>query len=238
MTGSRTPPTAQREPDPVLALLTAHGHGALPAAAVQFSYAEVPSFVGLREPGGPTVPLVSFLPLPGTGAGVLDALAGLDDSGARLVERFRRDFPDTVQRLTAVDCGSAATPAMSWLLGMCSLSMDLGAEDVRRAMHADGGGVRVDTVVVEDGDGYVVDGRRLLRSVISYRVAGVAAHVLARSVFTSLGEFTGDAVRRLVRAWPSAQVIVCAGDLFGSNIVLRNQARRSLVGLRLPVLLP
>ncbi len=238
MTDSRTPPPAQSELDPVLALLIAHGHPRSPAAAVHFSYAEAPSFVGLRQPGGPTLPLIPFLPMPGTGAGVLDTLAGLDEAGARLVQRFRRDFPDTVARLTAVDYGSAATPELSWLLGMCSLALDLGAEDLRRALHADDGGVRVDTVVVPDGDGYAVDGRRLLRSVISYRIAGVAAHVLARSVFTSLGEFTGDAVRRLVRTWPSAQVIVCAGDLFASNIMLREQTRRSLVGLRRPVLLP
>jgi Ser/Thr protein kinase RdoA (MazF antagonist) len=73
---------------------------------------------------------------------------------------------------------------------------------------------------------------------MSYRLAGVPGHALAASVFTSLGEFTGDAVRRLVRAWPSAQVVVCAGDLFAHNVLLRDQARRSLSGLRLPVLLP
>jgi hypothetical protein len=58
----------------------------------------------------------------------------------------------------------------------------------------------VDTVVIEHDDRYVVDGRRLLRRVMSYRIADVPKYVLARSVFESLGDFATDAIR------PCAQV--------------------------------
>jgi len=223
---------------PVVALLTERGHAVCTAAAVQFAFSEDPSFIGLYAPGHPLEHLVTFLPLPGTGIGVLDAVHGIDDSGARLVERFDRAFPDTVARLAQIDVGAAATPALSWLLGLSSLLLDLEADDVHRALRGVDQGLRMDTVVIEDAGGYVLDGRRLLRSVMSYRLAGVAGHALAASVFTSLGEFTGEAVRRLVRALPAIQVVVCAGDLFASNVLLRTQARRSLSGLRLPVLLP
>jgi hypothetical protein len=223
---------------PVLALLGDRGHDGAPAAVVHLSFSPSPSFVGIHRPGRDLTPLVSFLPLPPTGSGALEAVAGIDDSAERLVARFRAAFPDTVARLEQVGFGTSPTPALSWLLNLCALLLDLDEDDVRRALNEVEETVRVDTPVIPEGDGFMLDGRRLLRSVMSYRVAGVPRHVLAASVFTSLGEFAGQAVRRLVRAWPAAEVVACAGDLFAGNVLLREQTRRSLTGLRRPVLLP
>ena len=61
--------------------------------------------------------------------------------------------------------------------------------------------VSVDTVVVEHNERYLLDGRRLLRSALSFRIADVPSHVLARSVFESLGDYAANAVRRLLRDW-------------------------------------
>lgn len=95
----------------------------------------------------------------------------------------------------------------------------------------------MDTVVIEHDDRYVVDGRRLLRRVMSYRIADVPKYVLARSVFESLGDFAADAIRRLLREW-KAGAAVCVGDLSAHNRILDAQARKSLLRLRIPVHFP
>ncbi len=97
--------------------------------------------------------------------------------------------------------------------------------------------VNVDTVVVEHDDRYLLDGRRLLRSVMSFRIADVPNHVLARSVFESLGDYAANAVRRLLRDW-KVDVVVCAGDLFARNAFIADRTRRGLVRPMLQVYFP
>lgn len=222
---------------PAAVLLAARGYDGVPAAVAHLSFRDEGSFVGIREAGRPPAPLVSFMPLPGSGVGVLEAVAGIDPAGGRLVQRFCRTFPATVTTLRGVDAGGPSDD-LRHLLGLCSLLLDLGEADVQRAMAGGENTVRLETAVVDDGGAFAMDGRRLLRSIMSYRVAEVPGFVLAASVFASLGDFTGQAVRRLVQAWPQAQVVACSGDLFAGNVILREQARRSLAAARRPVLFP
>ena len=209
------------------------------AAAVYFSFAEPDSFVGVHDPGGRITRLIEFLPLPVRGADLLDAIASIDASGPRLVANFRGAFPRLHEAVLAFSPEEDAleTEALAWLLGASSLLLGLEEADLVRASLSTAGGVRVDTVVIEQNGRYVFDGRRLLRSVISYRIAGVPGDVLARSVFESLGDFAAEAVRRLLKDW-HADAIICAGDLFAANTILRLRTRGAMVSLRLPMYFP
>ena len=62
-------------------------------------------------------------------------------------------------------------------------------------------------------------------------------HVLARSVFESLGDYAANAVRRLLRDW-KVDVVVCAGDLFARNAFIADRTRRGLVRPMLQVYFP
>jgi hydrogenase maturation factor HypF (carbamoyltransferase family) len=110
-------------------------------------------------------------------------------------------------------------------------------EDVARALGPIEELVKVDAVVVEEDGRYVLDSRRLLRSVMSYRIGAVPKHVVARSVFESLGDYAAAAIRRLLRDW-KVEVVVCAGDLFARNAFLADRTRRGLVRPRLAVYFP
>ena len=127
--------------------------------------------------------------------------------------------------------------SLGWLLGACSVTLGMRDEDVARALGPVPGLVRVDTPVVERDGSYVLDSRWLLRSVMSYRIAAVANHVLARSVFESLGDYAATALRRLLRDW-KVEVVVCAGDLFARNRFIADRTRRGLVRPRLRVCFP
>jgi hypothetical protein len=208
-------------------------------AVVYFSFAEPDSFVGAHEPGGRITRLIEFLPLPVRGADLLGAIASIDENGPRLVANYERRFPELhggVAQFYA-DPEAADTEALTWLLGAASLTIGLEQSDLERALLPSQGGVKVDTVLVERDGRYLFDGRRLLRSLISYRIADVPRDVLARSIFESLGDFAADAVRRLVRDW-KADAIICAGDLFAGNNILRVRTRGALISMRLPMHFP
>jgi hypothetical protein len=223
----------------IRALLERHGLSASPVAVTFFSFTDTVSFIGAHDPDGRITRLIEFLPLPVRGADLLDAIAAIDENAPRLVANYLAAFPDIAARLA--DFGAGQEPAtdasLRWLLSACSLALWLEDRDVALALGQPARAVQVDTAVIERDGRYLLDGRRLLRSVMSYRIAEVPKYVLARSVFESLGDFAGDAMRRLIRDW-KADAVVCAGDLFAYNKILRDRARASTLRLRVPSYFP
>lgn len=230
------PPQGELE---IKALVEHHGLTDKAAAVVYFSFADPVSFVGTYDPGGRITPLIEFLPLPVHGAALLEAIASIDENGPRLVANYRQSFPELYDRLASFgqEEEPIETEIVGWLLGASSLVIGLEQEDLARALLPSLVSVKVDTVVIEHDGRYLFDGRRLLRSLMSYRIADVPRDVLARSVFESLGDFAADAVRRLLKDW-KADAIVCAGDLFAGNNILRVQTRGAMIPLRLPMHFP
>jgi hypothetical protein len=223
----------------IKALLGRHGLSGAAAAVAFFSFADpARSFIGAHDPDGRITPLIEFLPLPVRGGDLLEAIGAIDENAPRLVANYQAAFPEIITRVRAfgADLEPATTESLRWLLSACSLVLWLEEADVARALAPSPGGVKADTVVIEQDGRYMFDGRRLLRSLMSYRLADVPNHVLARSVFESLGGFTADAIRRLLRDW-KADAVVCAGDLFARNKILRERARASMLRLRVPVYL-
>lgn len=224
--------------DPVGPLLSARGLADRRAAVVHFCLGPAASFIGVREPDAPATPLIEFLPLPTLGAELLSGIGSVDESARRLLRQFVDVVPATAARVEAFDAGlDTRTPVLGWLFGAVSLLLDLDEPDLADVERRRAPSLRLDTVVVPAGSRSALDGRRLLRSVLSYRLAGVPGHVLARSVVESLGEFAADAVRRLLREWP-AQLVVCAGDLYARSDLLRGATSRGLTGIAIPVIMP
>jgi hypothetical protein len=221
-------------------LLGRHGRSGAAAAAAFFSFADpARSFIGAHDPDGRITPLIEFLPLPVRGGDLLDAIGSIDENAPRLMANYQAAFPEIITRVRAfgTDLEPASSESLRWLFSACSLVLWLEEADAARALAPSPGGVKADTVVIEQDGRYLFDGRRLLRSLMSYRLADVPNHVLARSVFESLGGFTADAIRRLLRDW-QADAVICAGDLFARNKILRERARAGMLRLRVPVHFP
>jgi hypothetical protein len=230
------PPQSELE---IRALLDSRHLTEKAAAVVYFSFGEPDSFVGAHDPGGRMTRLIEFLPLPVRGTDLLDAIGSIDENASRLIANYQHTFPALYDGLASFspEEGAIETEAQAWLLGATSLILGLEEPDLARALLPAPGGVKVDTVVIEQDGKYLLDGRRLLRSVMSYQIAGVSRDVLARSVFESLGDFAAEAVRRLLKDW-KADAIVCAGDLFAANNILRVRTRSAMISLHLPMYFP
>lgn len=230
------PPQSEVE---IKSLLEKHGLTQKAAAVVYFSFAEPDSFIGSIDPDGTITRLIEFLPLPVRGAELFDVIASIDENGPRLVANYREAYPRLYGDFASFTPEEDAleTDAIAWLLGASSMILGLEEQDLARALLPAAGGVKVDTVVIERYGRYFLDGRRLLRSVMSYRIAGVPRETLARSIFESLGDFAVDAVRRLLKDW-KAEAIVCAGDLFAANNILRLRTKGAMISLRLPMYFP
>ncbi len=225
----------------VRALLEPRGLLGEACAAAYLSFSDPASCIAASESDGRLTPLIGFLPLATRGTALLRSIAAVDENGPRLVANYRCAFPEDLDRLAAFepepDVGIEETAAIGWLLAAASLVLGLEEPDVGAASGPAVHPVGLDTFVVEVDGRYVLDGRRFLRSVMSYRIGGVAKAVLGRSMFESLGHFVSDAIGRLLRGWHAA-AIVLAGDLFAGNAVLLESARRGVCHLGPPVVDP
>lgn len=184
-------------------------------------------------------PLIGFVPLPLDGIALLDSIASIDKNGPRLVENYRKAFPDDADDLEKFDAaiGFPETSAPGWLFAACSLALGLNEAEAAEARVPSEEILGLDTFVIEDEGRYCFDSRRLIRSIMSYRIAGASNVVLARSVFASLGHFVADSVSRLLRDW-RAEAIICAGDLFADNLILLESVRGELCHIGLPIVDP
>jgi hydrogenase maturation protein HypF len=221
------------------ALLERHERSDVAAAVAFFSLESPKSFIAARDADGTITPLIGFWPLPVRGGELLDAIAGIDETGERLIVNYQETFLELTETIRSF--GAELEPfeseSLGWLLAACSLTLGMTEDDVARALGPLPSLVKVDTEVVEHEERYVLDSRRLLRSVMSYRIADVPSHVLARSVFEALGDYAANAVRRLLRDW-KVDLVVCAGDLFARNQFIAERTRRGLVRPNVQVLFP
>ena len=236
MTELLAPPEATVE---IEELLEHHGLTGTAAAVAFFSFQSPQSFIAARDPDGRLTPLIGFFPLPVRGGELIEAIAHVDEHGQRLVANYENAFPELMEEIRSFGCEleSVESESLRWLLATCGLTLGMLEEDVAQALGPMPSLVKVDTVVVEHDGRYVLDSRRLLRSVMSYRIGGVPNHVLFRSVFDSLGDYAAHAVRRLLRDW-KVDVVVCAGDLFARNRFIADRTRRGLVRPQLAVYFP
>jgi hypothetical protein len=236
MRGVLAPTEAKLEID---ALLERHDRSEEAAAVAFFSFESPQSFIGARDPDGTITPLIGFWPLPVRGRELLDAIAGIDENGERLVANYEAAFPELAQTVGRFGAGlePVESESLGWLLAACSLVLGMQTDDVTRALAPVPSLVKLDTVVEQREGRYAFDSRRLLRSAMSFRIGAVPNHVVARSTFDSLGDYAANAVRRLLRDW-TVDVVACAGDLFARNQFIAERTRRGLVRPGLHVLFP
>lgn len=203
----------------VAALLEGRDLPGTACAVAYLSFSDPASCVAAYDCDGTLTPLIGFLPLPMRGPELIAAIAGIDNNGPRLIANYCRAFPEDAERLREFDPGMnlQQTAAPGWLLAACSLALGLDESDMAAAFGSRVDSIGIDTFVVEVDRRYVLDGRRVLRSLMSYRIGGVAKETLGRSIFESLGHFVSDAVGRLLRDWRGS-AIVLAGDLFERNV--------------------
>jgi hydrogenase maturation factor HypF (carbamoyltransferase family) len=80
-------------------------------------------------------------------------------------------------------------------------------------------GVKIDMKVIKlDGVNYL-DYRRIVQSMMSYRLAGVNRDLLAFSFYESLSEFVVQTLEQLKEEFECSDVIVC-GNMIANKILL------------------
>lgn len=204
---------------PELLSLLQEQHGVEQGMALHLS-AHAPSYFWLLQ-GAEKRSLMRF-ELPLSPANLWERIATQSETSARLSHNFATQFPELAARIQATHAEGISENLNDWL-AMAGFFLGFVEEwDIAKAqaaLHARAKGFlgskgpRVDFALYKDEAGRVsLDKERVIRSCMSFKLAGVDEETLAFGVVDSFAEFWGNLLRDMSENFAVSSVIL-SGDL-------------------------
>lgn len=161
-------------------------------------------------------------------AGMIQAIATMNDNGARLVTNASNAFPKLMQRLqnTPFD-HPVPTLAAIWATAAIALERYDGTDPIIACETLEGtsiecsskSGPRMDYRIMTTPEGDLLDPRVGVRSVLSFKLADVDVYMLSLGMIDSLADFIADQAEK-ANQLIGIEGIVLAGDFFENRQLL------------------
>jgi len=131
---------------------------------------------------------------------MLEAIAEMDEGGLRLVNNFKKSFPELYEKVAQVEFMSEVHPsdiAKLWSIAAVFIGLYKGndaleaCETLESTAIEFGGksGPRIDYKIISTDAGYQLDFRLAIRSVMSFKLAGLDDYLLSFGFIDSLADF-------------------------------------------------
>lgn len=131
---------------------------------------------------------------------MLDAIAQMDEGGLRLVSNFKKSFPELYAKVEQVEFnsnGHISDIAKLWAIAAVFIGLYNGndaleaCETLESTAIEFGGksGPRIDYKIMSTDEGYQLDFRLAIRSVMSFKLAGLDDYLLSFGFIDSLADF-------------------------------------------------
>ena len=171
---------------------------------------------------------------PETIGALLDEIA-TSTSGERLVENYTKEFPELVAHARGISLANEPK-SIATLMGAAGVLFGYG-KSVQEALkvmldnallYSGMKGPRIDFLVQGETLKGAFHAARIVRSGMSYRLAGADAYTLSFGYLDSLAHFTSDTLDRLKEEFGVTHVGFC-GSLFGNKRMAEGAARHAKV---------
>ncbi len=131
---------------------------------------------------------------------MLESIASMDDEGERLINNFKTSYPEIYNNLLSIEANVKENSSMitvlwamaAYVIGLTTTSdVDTACEYLEaNALEFQGkSGPRIDHKVMKTEEGYKLDPRLVIRSAISFKLAGVDDYLLSFGFVDSLADF-------------------------------------------------
>ncbi|GAB6072923.1 carbamoyltransferase HypF [Venenivibrio stagnispumantis] len=154
---------------------------------------------------------------------VLEEIANLDEEGKRLISNYIKKFPfkfeDGETNYQESQNISDVLDLISFIIGInndlnISKEMSIKNFESKALNFIEKRGLIIDFVILEKDNEFLLDWRKMIRSIISYKLADTPNEILAFSFFESLENFLQDKVN-LIRRDLKIENVILAGNFFG-----------------------
>lgn len=198
-----------------------------PTIGIYFSTKSEDSSIFVNIPGRGFKEIISIPNIICNVDNALEEIASIDENTARLVENYNKKFGSYFQK----DLKNKDANGFEAILNLCAyvLGMDDYLDFENAAFEYNSkSGIQIDMKLIKiDGVNYL-DYRRVVQSIMSYKMADVDNRMLAFSFYESLCDFIKDNVSKINEDVNSSDLILC-GDLI-SNPILLKKIKKDLDG--------
>ena len=158
---------------------------------------------------------------------MLDAIESMDDGGKKLIANYKKQFPELFETLLntkmEVDSKSSTLEKLYGIAAHCiGLTTDTNYKFASEYLEATAlefqgkSGPRIDYKVLKQENGFELDTRLVIRSCISFRLAGVDEYLVSFGFMDSLADFIADQAE-VCDANVGLDGAVIGGDLFENH---------------------
>jgi len=189
-----------------------------PSIAVYFSYTSINSTISVNIPGKGLKDIITIPNIICEVDNALDEISSIDENTARLVENYKNKFPNNFTKELKNPDSNGFESILNLTAYMLDMEDYIEFEDTAFAYNSKSG-IQIDMKLVKiDGINYL-DYRRVIQSIMSYKMADVDNRMLAYSFYESLSDLIKDNVTKINSEVQSKDLILC-GDMFANSILL------------------
>ena len=190
----------------------------VPTIGVYFSYKSDESAIKINVP---TVGEKNVIYIPNVMNNIencLEDIKGIDENTYRLVGNYKKKFPKNFEKKfidNDSDGFASILNLLSYIMGMKNYSH---FEDMS-LLYNGKSGIQIDMHVIKIDDKNYLDYRKVIQSIMSYKMADVEDTLLAYSFYESLSDFISDNISKINSELKAKDLILC-GDMFSNSILL------------------
>ncbi len=148
----------------------------------------------------------------------IEDIEGIDENTERLVQNYKEKFPQIFETKPSLENTHGFETILNLTAHMIGLKDANELESTAHDFKAKSG-LDVSYKVAKIDDMNYLDYRKVIQSIMSYKIAGVENPMLAFSVYESLSEFIVDNVMKINSELKCRDVVLC-GDMFANSILL------------------
>lgn len=147
---------------------------------------------------------------------IFEDIASIDENTERLIENFNKKFPEVKEKkLSDFNSFLAIIEACSIVLGINNIT-----EFENLALNSSfSNSVQIDMKLIKIDNKNYLDYRRIIQSIMSYKMAGVENEILAYSFYEFLSEFIINYSKEIAKKISAKDIVIC-GDMFANRLIL------------------
>jgi hydrogenase maturation factor HypF (carbamoyltransferase family) len=189
----------------------------VPSIGVYFSQNSHNSSISINIPAKGIKQIIAIPNIHNNIKNCFEEIADIDEHCARLITNFSKKFPQVLENEVPQE-----TNGFESIINMCAkvLGLNDAKEFEDTALNTSlTSGIQIDMKLVSlDGKNYL-DYRRIVQSIMAYKMADVDNITLMYSLYESLSEFICNYVNEIANDIKTTDVVLC-GNMFANSILL------------------
>jgi len=217
------------------AILSQHNKRVKSSIGIYFSYDSQESEIAINVPGRGKLSVIEIPNIMPNFSNCMEEIKDIDENTPRLIENYKKKFPEVFEDEDRVLDNTNGFRTILDLTAQLMGMKDLKEFEDTAINCGSKSGVKIDMLVKTIDDVNYLDYRRIVQSIMSYKMAGVDNTLLAFSFYESLSEFIVDYATRMKDEIKSSDIVLC-GDMFANSILISktNKALEKTFNVILP----